>query len=112
MEQLFKGKYAFAVSTYENAEGKKVIKTLNKLYLFSGAIVSGSYLAKIVFNENPFSNEKKRRKLYKKTEKLYNAIKDKKTKPFNQLILHNMVLNFGIKPYVLKNKNKTKQKEL
>ncbi|SET00455.1 Multimeric flavodoxin WrbA [Natronincola peptidivorans] len=108
MYQQFKGKYAFAVSTYENAEGKKVISVLNKLFLFSGAVLSGSYLSKVAFNGDPFSNEKKRGQLDRKTEKLYKKIKNKTQKPIIQLIIHSIVLNLGIKPFVFRNKDKTK----
>ncbi len=107
MEQLFKDKYTFAVSTYENVEGRKVISLLNRMYLLSGGILCGSYLLKVLFNREPFENKRKSKELDNKIEKLYRAIKYKKKNFLFFSILHSLVLNIGLKPYVFKHKYRT-----
>lgn len=104
-EQLLSSKYCVSVSTYENKNGGKVLKVLNQLFLFSGGIISGKILIKNKFNENPLSISRNIYSIYKKADKLYDAVKTKRRKPLVQYIVHSIVLTLGIKPYILKNKS-------
>lgn len=106
IEQLLYKKYTLSVSTYENADGKSVIKFLNKLFLYSGGILCGNLCVKTVFNENPLNNELNKDKVKYETEKLYNMLKNKSKGNILNRIIHGVVFNVGIKPFVLKEKSK------
>ncbi|MCX7711271.1 MAG: flavodoxin family protein [Clostridia bacterium] len=102
VEQLLTGKYCFAVSTYENAQGRGVLKVLNRLFSYSGGIIAGNLLAKVIFNKDPFSIKGLRQELDEKMKKYYNTMKMKKQKSVVGKIFSWMILNFGFKPMVTK----------
>lgn len=106
MEQLLHGKYTLSVATYENADGISVIKSLNKLFLYSGAVLSGNICIKTAFNQDPLNSQSKKDNVRKQAERLYwNMTKGEKGNIINRII-HHIVFHVGIKPFVLKEKTK------
>ena len=106
MEQLLHGKYTLSVATYENADGISVIKSLNKLFLYSGAVLSGNICIKTVYNQDPLNSQSTKNKVRKQAERLYrNMTKPSKGNIINRII-HHTVFHVGIKPFVLKEKAK------
>ena len=101
IEQLLKDKHAIGVVTYENAGGGSAWNTLKTLFVFSGAKTADKLVVKLPFNSDPLENEKIRNQVKKKADRLYVSIKNKKTSIANS-IMQFFVLNFGIKPFVLK----------
>lgn len=101
LEQLLHNKYCFAVSTYENASGNMVIQKLKKLFILSGASVKGSFIMKVDFNDDPFQNKKFKKKLHKKIEKFYQAIKKEKKKSLKEIIFSKIAFKAVIRPSVM-----------
>ena len=101
MEQLLKNKHAIGVVTYENAGGGSVWRALKALFVFSGAKTVDKLVVKTPFNSNPIEDGKTHSRIKKKADRLYNSIKNKKSS-FSNGIIQLFVLNFGIKPFVLK----------
>lgn len=101
LEQLLKDKYSISVVTYENYGGKDASKILKKFLSISGAIISGSFCHKVVFNSNLSQDKVLDKKILKISNRLYNDIKYKRRYP-RQLIKHKIAFKFGIKPFVLK----------
>ena len=104
--QLLYGKYGFTVSTYENAAGNEAVKVMERLILFSGASRRGKYLLKLNHNTNPFEDLRSLNSLHKKVDKFYNTVKNQKGKTIYERIIHQLVINIGLKPRVLKYKDR------
>lgn len=104
MEQLLYQKYAMSIVTYENYGGKDTSKILNKLILYSGAILCRSLVIKNIFSDNPLKNKKVKNYVSKGINCFYrNLSKHKRSK--YQAIKHFIIFRFGIVPFVL-NKGK------
>ncbi len=101
IEQLLHGKYAISVATYENYGGRDTASVLNKLLLYSGARVSGTIASKHVFNANPLESMKLRKDIHKKTNRLYKDIMGKR-RYLLQGIVHFIIFQIGIRPFVMK----------
>ena len=101
MEQLLHKKYAISVVTYENYGGRNTGKIINNLLLFSGAQISGEIVVKSPFNANPLESHVLRKRIEKKAERLYNNIRSQHNYHM-QKIIHAVIFNLGIKPFVLK----------
>lgn len=102
IEQLLKDKYTLGVVTYENADGGAVAKALKKLFVFSGAKWFDKLVVKLPFNSEPLANLQVKSKIKNKSEKLYRVISKQKNACAVNAIVHFVVFNFGIKPFVLK----------
>lgn len=102
LEQSLRGKYTFALSTYEISGGGTVISELNRLYQYSGGILSGSYSCKLPFNSSPFENTNIERNIILKSRKFYQYIKKKKSKSIINKIINFIALHVIMKPQVLK----------
>ncbi len=99
IEQLLYQKYAISVATYENYGGKDTSEILNKLLSYSGANISGKIVCKTPFSHNPIHNIKFRNYLIKVAKKFHKDIQ-KKRKYILQSIKRNLILKFGILPFV------------
>ncbi|MDR1755653.1 MAG: flavodoxin family protein [Culturomica sp.] len=102
LEQALKGKYTFALNTYEIAGGGSVISALKTLFLYSGGIPAGEYSCKLPFNTSPFDRSGARGKLAVKTDKFYRKIKSEKPKALTNRLIHHIALHIIMKPQVLK----------
>jgi len=99
-EQLLNDKHAIGVVTYENYGGSLAFKTLKNLFIFSGAKTVDKLIVKTVFNSDPIKNKIKNQ-IKKKSVNLRNSIQSNKSSFLCRITLF-FVLNFGIKPFVLK----------
>lgn len=102
LEQALKGKYTFALSTYEISGGANVIAELNRLFQYSGGILSGSYSCKLPFNSSPFQKKHTEQKIISKSQKFYRSITRKKSKSIINAIINMIALHIIMKPQVLK----------
>jgi len=100
-EQLLKGKHTVGVVTYENYGGSLAYKNLKNLFVFSGANTVDKLIVKIAFGSDPIENHKIKNQIKKKAAKLHNSILSEKSSVLCRITLF-FVLNFGIKPFVLK----------
>ncbi len=105
IEQLLHGKYGFVLLTYENAGFSRAMGVLKDLFLFSGARISGTMAIKNPLNHNPLEDEKILSKIDAKADRFYSDIINRK-KYFVQVFKYYVIFNFGIKPFVLKNREK------
>ncbi len=105
IEQLLKDKATFAVVTHENGGGSTALCVLKRLFLFSGARYTINLRIKKPFNENPLKDKVIINKLHTSSKDFYNAVSSKRT-PFIRRVLQSMILNIGIKPYVLDKKDR------
>jgi len=101
IEQLLKDKHTIGVVTYENAGGSSAYKTLKTLFVFSGARTVGKLVVKTAFNSDPLQNSKTKSLVKKKAAKLLDSIQSNKSSLLCR-ITQFFVLNFGLKPFVLK----------
>ncbi|MBN1776336.1 MAG: flavodoxin family protein [Clostridiales bacterium] len=106
MEQLLHGKYTLSIATYENADGGAVIKSLNKLFLYSGAVLCGNLCIKTGFNTNPLDLRSTRDRVRRQTEKLCRMIRKKKKGNALLRVIHHVVFHIGIRPFVKKHQRK------
>lgn len=97
IEQLLFGKYAVSVATGENYGNSDTSKVIVKLLQYSGAKLSGKIISKVPFNSSPKYN----RQFRIVAKKLYSDIQHQKSYPL-QMIIHKVVFDFGIKPFVLR----------
>ena len=102
IEQLLKDKYTIGVVTYENAEGGAALKVLKNLFVFSGAKGFDKLLVKLPFNADPLVMLNMKTKIAKMSDKLYNSMYYKKPTYLVPKIIHTVVFNIGIKPFVLR----------
>ena len=101
IEQLLKDKHTIGVVTYENVGGGSVWSALKTLFLFSGAKTVDKLVVKIPFNSNPVEVEKIKMQIKNKADKLYSSMRNKSSSPLIK-IKQFFILNFGIKPFVIK----------
>lgn len=101
IEQLLYGKYAISIATGENYGSSDTSKILNKLLKYSGAKLSGNITYNLPFGSNPTDNKKIIKKCSVLSFKIYRDIKNHKQYIFQSLI-HKVILNVGIRPFVLK----------
>lgn len=102
LEQSMRGKYTFALNTYEIAGGNSVISSLKTLFQYSGGILTGSFICKLPFNSTPFSDKNVEKKLEKKTERYYKYLKNQRKNSIINRIIHFIALHVIMKPQVLK----------
>lgn len=102
LEQSLKGKYTFALNTYEIAGGNNVINQLQTLFKYSGGIVSGSYLCKVPYNKLPEESSKHIKKLLRKTDRYYKAINNQQRKSILNKLINFIALKIIMKPQVMK----------
>lgn len=100
LEQLLYDKYAISIVTYDNYGGKAASNVLAKLLSYSGAKVSNNIIIK-----NTLDYDKIMKIADNNAHKLYYDIKFKR-KYFFQELKHSIIFNIGIKPYIMKNKQK------
>jgi len=101
IEQLLKGKHAIGVVTYENAGGGSAYNYLKNLFASSGAKTVEKLIVKTDFDSDPIKNSKLKTKIKKKATKLCNSIQNSKSSLVCSII-NFLVLNVGIKPFVLR----------
>jgi multimeric flavodoxin WrbA len=104
--QLLAGKYGFSVSTYENFSGKQALNIIEKLFLLSGASRRGSFLLKLNYNSDPFTSSKVLNDLHKEIDSFYNSVKTRAGMTIHEKLIYRVVLNLGIKPRMLKHREK------
>lgn len=104
-ERLLYNKACFSVVTYENYGGGKAEKVINELIRNSGGSVSCQYLLKLNHN-NKAINNKEEIEISKLSKKF--LLKVKKDNPLSiyERITRKISFNIGIKPHVLRNKNR------
>ena len=98
IEQLLHGKYAISVATGVNYGNKDAAKVLDKLFGYSGALISGSIVCNVPFNVFP-CDDKMMRRIAKLSERFCHDIRGKKQYPLQKLI-HTVIFSFGIRPFV------------
>jgi len=97
MEQLMSGKYTIGIATYENAGGRAALKVLKKLFAFSGARNTDTFIEKLPFHTDPLANPKARRRIKKKANNLYKSAQDKSSHSLiNQIIHFILTLGFSL----------------
>jgi len=102
VEQSLKGKYMFAVTSYEIAGGSSVIKMLNNMFCFAGGISSGNYSLKLAHNGNPFEKTKVLKQIHRKADKYYGKILKSGHKGLFSRIINFIALHMVMKPSVLR----------
>lgn len=107
IEQLLNKQYALCVTTYENYGGNKASAVLKSLVTLSGAKLSGRITKKVPFNSDCSSDNKLNRQINKHALKFFNDIKDHKPY-FLQKIKQKIVINIGLKPFILRKGNSYK----
>ena len=107
IEQLLHEKYCITVSTGENYGNRDTSKVLRRLVVYSGGLISDSIVVKAPFeriiSKSIYGTDKGERKIKcsKAAEKMIREMKRRKKHPL-QSLLHFIVLNIGIKPFVKK----------
>ena len=101
IEQLLTGKHAIGVVTYENAGAGSVWSALKTLFIFSGAKTIDKLVIKTPFDSDLLADGKVTNQVKKKAHTLHSGIKNEKSS-LQSRITQFFVLNFGIKPFVLK----------
>lgn len=101
LEQLLYGKYGMSIVTYENYGGHAASKIINAIFRYSGASISSQLLLKLPFTSSPTLTQKNHQLVIDGANRLYKAIKTKRTYPIQKLI-HHLIFHIGIKPFVLK----------
>jgi len=102
VEQALKGKYMFAVATYEIAGGSSVISILNTMFQYAGGIPAGKFVLKLNHNSNPFEHAKVLKKIKRKADKFYRAIHKYKRKSLFDRFINFVVLHLVIKRFVVR----------
>lgn len=97
IEQLLYGKYVVSVATGENYGSGDTSAVLGKLLKYSGAVLSGKIICDLPFGSG--LTEKTRTKASRAADKLFTDISSKK-KYFFQSLVHKIIFNAGIKPFV------------
>lgn len=101
IEQLLHGKHCVIVATGENYGNRDAAKVLKNLVIYSGGRLSGSIVFNSPFNSRDFEKEKLYGSSRKAALKMIKAIRGKKIFPIQSMI-HFIVLNLGIRPFVRK----------
>lgn len=102
MEQALAHKYTIVVATGENYGKQDVAKILRKLVLYSGGRNCGCIALNIQFDKGLKIDDKLQRKIKRDCERLYYGVRKKKRYVMQELI-HRVVFEVGIKPFVLGN---------
>lgn len=102
LEQALKGKYVFALNTYEIAGGGSVISALKTMFQYSGGTLAGKFICKLPFDTSPFDAPRIKKQLMAKAESYYGKIKSHKPKAFKDRLIHYIALHLIMKPQVLK----------
>lgn len=97
IEQLLYGKYAVSVTTGENYGSRDASAVLGKLLKYSGAALSGKIICDLPFGSG--ITEKTREKASRTADRLFKDISSKKIYFFQSLV-HKIIFNAGIKPFV------------
>lgn len=97
IEQLLYGKYAVSVVTGENYGSGDAGAVLGKLLKYSGASLSGKIVCNLPFGSG--LTEKIRAKASRAADRLFTDISRKKAYFFQPLV-HKIIFNAGIKPFV------------
>lgn len=97
IEQLLYGKYAVSVATGENYGSGGTSAILNKLLKYSGAMLSGKIICDLPFGSG--LTEKARTRANRAADRLFTDISLKKAYFFQSLV-HKIIFNAGIKPFV------------
>ena len=104
IEQLLHNKYAISVVTGENYGSSDASKILTKLLKYSGAKISGKIVLNLPFNSSIQNVEKIDKRISFLAEKFSKDIHNKTSYLF-QWVVHKIIFNFGIKPFVMKKGN-------
>lgn len=105
IEQLLKSKATFAVVTYENRGGSTALSVIKRLFLFSGSKYTLNLRIKVQFNDNLLQDEVIIKKLQAGSKHFHDALMSNRT-PFSRRVLQTIIFNIGIKPYVLRKRNR------
>lgn len=97
IEQLLYGKYAVSVATGENYGSGDTSAVLGKLLKYSGAALSGKIICDLPFGSG--LTEKALAKANRAADRLFADISRKKPYFFQSLV-HKVIFNAGIKPFV------------
>ena len=100
LEQSLHSKYTFAVTTYEIGGSGDVISILNKLFKISGGILLGNIQIKLPFNSNPLDRPNVEKKIDKATNKIFGAIKYRKSKNLFDRLYNKIAIHQVLKPGV------------
>lgn len=101
IEQALVRKYVVIVATGENYGKQDVVKILRKLVVYSGGRICGSLALNVEFEKGIKIDDKLKRKIKENSEKLYQSVRRKK-RYFIQELVHKVVFEVGIKPFVLR----------
>ena len=101
IEQLLHDKYCINVVTGENYGNRDAAKVLKNLVIYSGGRLSGCMIFNSPFNSVDLEKEKIYGRCRRLAGKLTRAIQGKKIYPIQSMI-HFIVLNLGIRPFVKK----------
>jgi NAD(P)H-dependent FMN reductase len=74
LERALLGKYGLSLATEEIADGRQVLRVLDKFLLVGGAHRSGRFLLKLDFNSDPFAKSSTRRALHRELDRLVQDI--------------------------------------
>lgn len=99
IEQLLHGKYAVCVASGENYGSGDTSAILSKLLKYSGAALSGKIICNAPFGAG--LPEKFYGRINRAADKLFGDISNKKIYFFQSLV-HKVIFNAGIKPFVQK----------
>lgn len=102
LEQSLRGKYTYAISTYEIGGSNDVISILDKLFRISGGIIVGNLQLKLPFNADPFALSGVEKKIDKAANHIYDSIKNKKGRKWIDCLFNRIAIYKVIKPYVIK----------
>ncbi|HEX2946959.1 MAG TPA: flavodoxin family protein [Clostridia bacterium] len=92
VEQSLAGKYGFSVATYEVAEGNKTLDQIKKFFMVSGASRKGDLLVKLSHGTDPFSDPGLQRRIEKRVEKFYQAVRNKTPKSLFEHIFMDLIV--------------------
>ena len=101
IEQALNGKHCITVATGENYGNADTSKVLNKLVLFSGGYLSSKFIIKASFSNHYAVTDRLDKKCRRSSQRLLYRISNQK-QPIFQSIIHVVIFNFGIKPFVKK----------
>ncbi|MDR0370942.1 MAG: flavodoxin family protein [Prevotellaceae bacterium] len=106
VEQALKGKYMFAVTTFEIAGGASVTGMLNTMFRYAGGIPAGKYVLKLPHNSNPLEQIKVLRQINRKAGKFHDRINRRKRKCLLDRLINFVALHVVIKPFVVRYPNR------
>jgi multimeric flavodoxin WrbA len=101
-EQLLTHKPCVVVTTYENARGNQALSIMKDMVMIAGGYVSGSFIIRNPFNENPI-NKNSTYRINIIVKKFLNDICKHRIPIFSKIYSY-IVVNVFFKPFVMKNK--------